>query len=65
MDGYQNDGPFLGPYHNTAPGILGTQKGTPILITTHMLHYTMGMQGLKASDMADIVGRRPVASPNP
>ena len=26
----------LGPYYNTAPNILATQKGTIILATTHM-----------------------------
>ena len=37
MGGCQNYGPFLGPYYNTAPDISGTQKGTIILTTTHML----------------------------
>ena len=37
MGGCQNYGPFLGPYYNTAPNISGTQKGTIILTTTHML----------------------------
>ena len=34
MGGYQNYGPFLGPYYNTAPIIYGTQKGTttPIMV---------------------------------
>ena len=33
----QNYGPFLGPYFNTAANISGTQKGTIILTTTHMV----------------------------
>ena len=33
----ENYGPFLGPYYNAAPTIYGTQKGTLILTTTHML----------------------------
>ena len=37
MGGCQNYGPFLDPYYNTAPNIWGTQKGTIILTTTHML----------------------------
>ena len=37
MGGCQNQGPFLGPYYNTAPIIQGTQKGTIILTTTHIL----------------------------
>ena len=36
MGGCQNYGPFLGPYYNTAPIILGTQQGTLILTTTHI-----------------------------
>ena len=35
----QNYGPFLGSYYNTAPIIKGTQKGTLILTTTHMLRH--------------------------
>ena len=27
MGGCQNYGPFVGPYHNTAPNIYGAQKG--------------------------------------
>ena len=36
MGGCQNCGPFLGPYYNTAPNILCTQKGTIILATTQI-----------------------------
>ena len=36
MGGCQNYGPFLGPQYYTAPSIEGTQKGTIILITTHI-----------------------------
>ena len=36
MSGCQDYGPFLGPSYNAAPIIKGTQKGTPILTTTHM-----------------------------
>ena len=36
MGGCQNYGPFLVPYYNTAPNILGTQKGTIILTTTQI-----------------------------
>ena len=42
MDGYQNYGPFLDPYFNTAPNIQGTQKGTLILTTTHMSSSLFG-----------------------
>ena len=37
MGSCQNYGPFLGLYYNTAPIIYGTQKGTLILTTTHMV----------------------------
>ena len=37
MGGCQNDGPFLDPYYNTEPNIFGTQKGTIILTTTHII----------------------------
>ena len=37
MGGCQNYGPFLGPYYNTAPIIIGTQKGTIILTISHMV----------------------------
>ena len=37
MGGCQNYGPSLDPYSNTAPSILGIQKGTIVLITTHVL----------------------------
>ena len=39
MGGCQNYGPFLGPYCNTTPNIWGTQKGTIILTTTHMINH--------------------------
>ena len=32
----QNYGPFLGPYYNRCRIIIGTQKGTIILTTTHI-----------------------------
>ena len=35
--GCQNDGPFLGTLNIRSRIILGTQKGTIILITTHNL----------------------------
>ena len=35
--GCQNYGPFSDPYYKRAPNIKGTQKGTIILTTTHML----------------------------
>ena len=44
MDGCQNQGPFLGPYYNTAPNIQGTQKGTLILTTTHMCPKRQGVK---------------------
>ena len=37
LGGCQNYGPFLGPYYNMALIIYGTQKGTLILTTTHVL----------------------------
>ena len=37
MGGCQNYGPFLAPCFNTAPNIYGTEKGTIILTTTHMV----------------------------
>ena len=36
MGGCQNHGPFLGTLNNRCRIILGTQKGTLILTTTHM-----------------------------
>ena len=36
MGGCQNYGPFLGTLNNRCRGIIGTQKGTIILTTTHM-----------------------------
>ena len=42
MGGCQNYGPFLDPYYNTAPNIWGTQKGTIILTTTHLLMFLKG-----------------------
>ena len=36
VGGCQNYGLFLGPYYNTAPDILGTQKGTMIFTTTYV-----------------------------
>ena len=36
MGGCHNYGPFLVPYHNTAPIIQGTQKGATILTNTLM-----------------------------
>ena len=40
MSGYQNYDLFLDLYYNMAPNISGTQKGTIILTTTHILHAT-------------------------
>ena len=37
VSGCQNNGAFLGPYYNTAPTFHGTQKGTTILTTTHVV----------------------------
>ena len=42
MGGCQNYGPFLGSYYNTAPIIQGTQKGTLILTTTHIINCMFG-----------------------
>ena len=36
----QNYGPFLGTLNNRCRTIIGTQKGTLILTTTHMRHFT-------------------------
>ena len=36
----------LGPYHNTAPNIYGTQKGAIILTTTHILGLYRDCMGL-------------------
>ena len=43
MGDSQNYGPLLGPYYSTAPNIQGTQKGTIILITTHMFLSTFSL----------------------
>ena len=43
MGGCQNYGPFLDPYNNTAPNILGTQKGTMNLTSTHMMIKVWGV----------------------
>ena len=37
MGGCQNCGPFLGTLNNRCRIIIGTQKGTIILTTTHMM----------------------------
>ena len=37
MNGCQNYGPFLDPDYNTTPNIWGTQRGSIILTTTHIL----------------------------
>ena len=37
MGGCQNYGPSLDPYYYTSPNIWGTQKGTILLTTTHMM----------------------------
>ena len=36
----QNSGPFLGTLNNRCRIIIGTQKGTIILTTTHMQFYS-------------------------
>ena len=36
MGGCQNHGPFVGTLNNRCRSIIGTQKGTIILTTTHM-----------------------------
>ena len=36
MGGCQDYGPFLDAYHNMAPNIKGTQKGTIVLTSTYM-----------------------------
>ena len=36
VGGCQNYGPVLDSHYNTAPNILGTQKGTIILTTAHV-----------------------------
>ena len=41
MGGCQTYGPFLDPYYNTAPNILGTQKGTIILTSTQMFRILL------------------------
>ena len=53
MGGSQNSGPFLGPCNNAAPNIQGTQEGTLILTTTHMVGLfegcnQLGFTGLEA-----------------
>ena len=48
MGGCQNYGPSSVPYYNTAPNIWGTQKGTIILTTTHMIERLLGVFGIRA-----------------
>ena len=43
MGGCQNYGPFLDPYYNKALNTKGTQKGTIILTTTHILFRVQGL----------------------
>ena len=45
MGGCQNYGPLLDPNFKKAPNILGAQKGTIILTTTHIMGYNGSMYG--------------------
>ena len=44
MGGCQNYGPFLGTLNIRCRTIIGTQKGTIILTTTHMLVYWVAQE---------------------
>ena len=48
MGGCQNYGPFLGTPNKRCRIIIGTQKGTPILTTTHMVD-TIFYSGLQCN----------------
>ena len=64
MGGYLNSGPFFGTLNITCRIIIGTQKGTIILTTTHMLSTLLPwilQVGCKASadkDYPNVVGSR-------
>ena len=46
MGGCQNYGPFLGTLNNRCRIIIGTQKGTIILTTLHMVDCRVSMFGI-------------------
>ena len=45
MGGCQNYGPFLGTLNIRGRIIIGTQKGTIILTTSHIIYYTKELHG--------------------
>ena len=45
MGSCQNDGPFLGTLNIRGRTIIGTQKGTIILTTTHMSYSLSSLKG--------------------
>ena len=47
MGGCQNYGPLLGPLNTRCRIVLRTQKGTIILITTHMIIESSALFGLR------------------
>ena len=51
MGGCQNYGPFLGPLNIRGRIIIGTQKGTIILTTTHIYIYGGGFYKEMESQM--------------
>ena len=63
MGGYQNYGPFLGTLNIRARIIMGTQKGTIILTTTHIGDNIGEYLGLtkgdtRSSDLGSFRGSR-------
>ena len=64
MGGCQNYGPFLGTLNNRCRIIIGTQKGTIILTTTHIDPHTgprstVGGSGLAYFCSANWLGQKP------
>ena len=58
MGGCQNHGPFLDPYSSAAPHVQGTQKGTIILTTTHILYVYMILFGIVFGFLSASIGGR-------
>ena len=51
MGGSRNYDPFWGPYHDTAPNIQGTQRGTIILTATHMSEdHALNVCGMRSRE---------------
>ena len=67
MDGCQNYGPFLGTLNIRCRIIIGTQKGTIILRTTHIFSglITIKTRGLGLRVQGAVTKTRKRCNPNP